>query len=216
MASMLTRAMSWPALTFTFATWIIFLAGIACLQHNCSDGTTGRGTAQAPFNAFPDNLNTFGTSGIFGWSGNVLPCARLFRFFWFMIAFLFITLVGAFIASGPKYGLQNSRSFWVGMFAVNTLLFMIASEATLAALDSSPFSRGRPLNCMRTAAAGAIMTVFGTIFLLLSIGTDWEGRRGRGADDHKGTTYTPRERTEALPTIAPASAGPVTYTGTNP
>jgi hypothetical protein len=49
------------------------------------------------------------------------------------VAFLFVTLLGAFIAAGPKHGLSSSRPFWIGMFAINTLLFMIASEAALAA-----------------------------------------------------------------------------------
>ena len=124
MAGMLTRALSWPALVFTFATWcvtaaaqqttvvrqpggqtghtqpikthvltpskppwfitvqnpglaaaswplqpaqasthahcrapprrpcsprVVFLAGIACLQNNCQDGTTGRGESQVPY-----------------------------------------------------------------------------------------------------------------------------------------------------------------------
>jgi hypothetical protein len=41
-----------------------------------------------------------------------VPCTRLFRFYWFIIAFLFVTLVGAFIAAAPKYGLASSRPFW--------------------------------------------------------------------------------------------------------
>ena len=55
------------------------------------------------------------------------------------------------------------------MFAINALLFMIASEAALSALDVGDFasSGGKPLHCMRTAAAGAIMTVVGCIFLLM-------------------------------------------------
>jgi len=51
----------------------------------------------------------------------------------FIIAFLFVTLLGALIAAGPKYGLSSSRPFWIGMFAINALLYMLASEATLAA-----------------------------------------------------------------------------------
>lgn len=41
----------------------------------------------------------------------MLPCTRLLRFQWFMIAFLLVTLVGAVIASGPKHGLRSSRPF---------------------------------------------------------------------------------------------------------
>jgi hypothetical protein len=108
MPSMLTRALSWPALVFTFATWAVFLAGIACLQHNCNDGTTGAGTSQVPT---PAAANTFGSSGLFGFS-SALPCARFFRFWWFVMAFEFVTLVGAFIAAAPKYGLASSRPFW--------------------------------------------------------------------------------------------------------
>ncbi len=46
---------------------------------------------------------------------------------------MFVSLVGALIATGPKYGLSNSRPFWIGMFSICSLLFMIASEATLSA-----------------------------------------------------------------------------------
>ncbi|KIZ01832.1 hypothetical protein MNEG_6128 [Monoraphidium neglectum] len=233
-ANILTRVMSWPALVFTFCTWVVFLAGIASLQRTCADGTTGLGQTQArtitallrpgrdpgccvPYQAAPDNLNTFGTQGIFGWSGSVLPCLRLFRFYWFMIAFLLVTLLGAFVASGPKYGLSSSRPFWIGMFTINTLLFMIASEATLAALDSSPFSSGQPLMSMRTAAAGAIMTVVGCIFLLLTIGTDWENRRGRaGVAKTTGPGYAGQQglpTTAAGPGAPVGAGGPVTYTG---
>lgn len=45
-----------------------------------------------------------------GWSP-ILPCNRLFRFAWFIIAFGLVTLVGACVAAVPKYGLRSSRSF---------------------------------------------------------------------------------------------------------
>ncbi|GBF99279.1 membrane transporter [Raphidocelis subcapitata] len=214
MAGMMTRVLSWPTLLFTFATWAVFLAGIACLQHNCADGTTG--TGQVPYGSTP-STSTFGLNGVFGWSPTV-PCTRLFRFYWFIIAFLFVTLLGAFIAAAPKYGLSSSRPFWIGMFSLNALLYMIASEAMLSALDVTTFTVGQPQSCMRTAAAGAIMTVAGCIFLLLTIGTDWENRgRHRTGEERKapaGVGY--RRGEEGLPTTAgtPAgTAGPVTYTG---
>jgi hypothetical protein len=54
------------------------------------------------------------------------------------------------------------------MFSICTLLFMIASEAFLAARDAPPFEEGQAFSCNRTASAGAIMTVVGNIFLLLT------------------------------------------------
>lgn len=215
MANMLTRVLSMPAILFSLVTWAIFLAGIACLQHNCVDGTTGlSSTTGVPFGSTPSS-NTFGVDRTFGWSSNV-PCTRFFRFYWFIIAFLFVTLLGALIAAGPKYGLSSSRPFWIGMFAINALLYMLASEATLAALDVTTFTSGRPLHCMRTAAAGAIMSVVGCIFMLLAIGTDWENRTGRG-DERKGVTYGTTRREEGGTTLPVAhtagTGGPATYTG---
>ena len=51
----------------------------------------------------------------------------------FMVAFGFVTLVGAAIAAFPRRGIRSSRPFWVGLFAINAVLFMLASEAILAA-----------------------------------------------------------------------------------
>ena len=51
----------------------------------------------------------------------------------FMVAWVFLVLLGAFITCLPRYGLHSSRPFWSGMFTVTALLFMIASEAMLAA-----------------------------------------------------------------------------------
>jgi hypothetical protein len=50
-----------------------------------------------------------------------------------MVAFGFVTLLGIAVTAVPRHGISCSRPFWVGMFTINALLFMIASEAMLAA-----------------------------------------------------------------------------------
>lgn len=63
-------------------------------------------------------------------SSRALPIAQPHRF---IVAFSLVSFLGAFITAGPLHGLSSGRSFWIGMFTINTLLFMIASEATWAA-----------------------------------------------------------------------------------
>lgn len=43
---------------------------------------------------------------------------------------------------------------------------------------------------MRTTAAGAIMTVVANILALFAIGSDWEGRTGKGMGHEHGATTT--------------------------
>ena len=120
-----------------------------------------------------------------GFSAGPVPCTRFYRFYWFMMAFELITILGAMITALTHWGLHHSRPFWIGMFSIATLLFMIASEAFLAGLDADAYGSvgGSHLARMRTAAAGAIMTVVANILLLLALGTDWEGRTGKGHHD---------------------------------
>ncbi|KAI8465550.1 MAG: hypothetical protein J3K34DRAFT_525279 [Monoraphidium minutum] len=185
---MATRGITWPALVLFGLSWGTFLAGIILLQLNCNDGTTGQGTAQVPQTSTPDNLDTMGTTGVWGFSGRVLPCTRLFRFYWFMIAFGLVTLVGAAIAGLGRRGLRRARPFFVGMFAVNAVLFMIASEAMWTAYDVNPLSGTTGL---RVAIAGAIATAAAAIFVMLAAGTDWEhrSRRHAGRDPHAAPRY---------------------------
>lgn len=130
--------------------------------------------------------NTMGVAGVFGWSAG-LPCARLFRFWWFLVAWGLVTLIGGFVASGPRYGLRRGRPFWIGMFAVSAVLFMLASDATLSVLDVSSFAGDA---CTKVAVAGSIASAATSVLLLMSIGTDWEGRRrgygGRGPHGRGG------------------------------
>lgn len=196
----LTKGLSWPFLILALATWAVFLAGVASLQNICADGTTGTSaggdTAAGALQSIRGmNRNTGGLENTWGFSAGPVPCARLYRFYWFMVAFQFVVLVGAMITAATAWGLHYSRPFWIGMFSIATLLMMIASEAFLAGLDADRYSGGDHLTRMRLAAAGAIMTAAANIFLLFSIGTDWEGRKnrtpGKGEMERGGIALAP-------------------------
>jgi uncharacterized spore protein YtfJ len=196
----LTKGLTWPFLLLALATWAVFLGGLASLQNVCNDYTTqygdqrgapggagagGTGNPNALANVQGQSLNTAGLLNVFGFSAGPVPCTRFYRFYWFMMAFELIIILGAMVTAVTRLGLHYSRPFWIGMFSIATLLFMIASEAFLAGLDADAYGSigGTNLARMRTAAAGAIMTVAANIFVLFAIGTDWEGRKGTGKDD---------------------------------
>jgi hypothetical protein len=102
----------------------------------------------------------------------------LYRFFWFIVAFtLVMTLVCLFVALAPGVGLAATRSFWTSVLAIIAVLFMIASKAHLAALSSPGFAEDSPRKRMRTAAAGAIISVVFAILSMMSIGAKWGEER---------------------------------------
>lgn len=79
------------------------------------------------------------------------------------------------------------------MLAVSTILMMLMSEAFLGEMYMYEAGAQKWLSQMRTAAAGAIMTVVGLVLLMLAVGTDWEHRRGTTGDEAKpesGVTTT--------------------------
>lgn len=165
------KALSIPLLLFALVAWCVYLAGLAASQAACQDGTTGE---RSPLRGLPNNLNTFGLGSVHGFSGNVLPCSNVFRFFWFIAAWEFVVIVAALVTAPMRAGLHYSRAFWVGMFAISTVLFMLASDAFLtgvSAVDTFGISAQRR---MQTAAAGAIISTVANVFVLLAIGTEWD------------------------------------------
>jgi hypothetical protein len=141
-------------------------------------------------------------------SAGTFDCYRLYRFYWFSFAFVFVTLLGIMVAAVLSLGLIFSRPFWIGMLAVSTLLMMIASEAFLAFTDLVVLNGtgGQWLNRIRTTTAGAIMTVAFLVFLMMAIGTDWERRRGDGTATTKPVAGT------GVGGAGPAVADPVATT----
>ena len=130
-----------------------------------------------------------------------------------MMAFELIIILGAMITALTHWGLHYSRPFWIGMFSIATLLFMIASEAFLGGLDADYYGSwgGSHLARIRTAAAGAIMTVAANIFVLFALGTDWEGRKGKahGGEGHGVHSGPHIAVTEPVRVAEPVGAGRV-------
>lgn len=109
-------------------------------------------------------------------AGASSTCSRMLRFYWFIFAFVLVTLLGLLICASLRLALHWSRPFWVGMLSICTLLMMIACEFFLGAgnaLDSTGGWAGGWMHTRwRTATAGAIMSVVSLVLLLMAIGTE--------------------------------------------
>jgi len=176
MAYSVHKSMAIPFLCLLLASWALYTAGLASVQASCTDGTTGRGPGgragepgvltQSP------TLNTDQLQSTWGYSAGVLACSTLYRFYWFIVAFtLVMTVVCLLVALTPGVGLAATRSFWTAILAIIAVLFMIASEAHLAALSSPGYAEETPRKRMRTAAAGAIISVVFAIFSAMAVGS---------------------------------------------
>eukprot|EP00878_Enallax_costatus_P012157 GHUV01012694.1.p1 GENE.GHUV01012694.1~~GHUV01012694.1.p1 ORF type:complete len:189 (+),score=47.36 GHUV01012694.1:123-689(+) len=165
----LTKGLTWPFLIFTFLSLIVFLAGLAAVQHNCTDrfGFTGPTTSSA-FNLSAPLTET---------------CSRIFRFHWFTLAFVGITLLGMMVAAAMGAGLHYSRPFWIGMLAVSTVLMMIMCETFVGMQRIEEFLPWE--SAIDAILAGAIATTVGLVLLMMAVGTDWEHRRGHDSHDEK-------------------------------
>ena len=66
-----------PLLLFAFASWAVFLGGLASVQNICSDGTTGQATSVTQGGG--SGATSTGLQSVFGF-GNNLNCSQLYRF----------------------------------------------------------------------------------------------------------------------------------------
>lgn len=174
------RSLIIPLLAFAFCTWAVYLGGLAAVQSYCNGpaNSTGQSGAQIAGIQGSNNLNTDGLQSIYAFSANVLYCSNIFRYHWFIMAFEFVLILGALITAATPFAIARTRGFWVGMFAIATVLYMIMSEAFLAGISSNHNNGGgNNLGAFRCAASGAIMTVVANIACMFAIGSDWE-RRG--------------------------------------
>jgi hypothetical protein len=197
MAYSVHKSMAIPFLLLLLASWAVYTGGLAATQAACVDGTTGmgpQGRAGEP-GVTSAALNTDQLQGTWGYSASVLPCSTLYRFYWFIVAFVLVmTLVCLAVALAPGVGLAATRAFWTSVLAIIAVLFMIASEAHLAALSSPGFAETSPRRRMRTAAAGAIM---GTVFAILSmmaVGSKWGAEREAMVPVAGGRGHVGKER----------------------
>jgi len=135
-----------PLVALAFCTWLVSLGGLSALQHDC-------GTQYAP--------------AVRGFS--VATCRRVYRYYWFIVAFEFAVLAGVAMSTVAAK-LVHSRIAWVGMLAIATLLYMQASDSFLTGQRLPAFAGGQPMHRARTMTAGCIMTTVANIFLLLALG----------------------------------------------
>jgi hypothetical protein len=181
MAYSVHKSMAIPFLLLLLGSWAVYTAGLAAVQASCVDGTTGT-AAGSPGGRDPGiagaPLNTDQLQSTWGYSASVLPCSTLYRFYWFIVAFaLVMVLTCLIVALAPGVGLAATRAFWTSILAIIAMLFMIASEAHLAALSSQGFAETSPRRRMRTAAAGAIMGVIFSILSMMAVGSRWGTER---------------------------------------
>jgi len=183
MAYSLHKSTAIPFLLLLLGSWAVYTAGLAAVQAACVDGTTGMGPggrAGEPgvVAGAGSSLNTDQLQSVFGYSSSVLACNQHYRFYWFIVAFvLLMTSACLFVAMAPGVGLSATRPFWTAVLAIVTVLMMIASEAHLAALSSPGFLEPSPRRRMRTAAAGAIMSVVTAILAMMAVGSVWGNER---------------------------------------
>jgi hypothetical protein len=121
------------------------------------------------------------------------------------MAWQFIVLLGLLASTILGWGLANTRPFWVGMLAISTLLFMVASEAFLVQENFINAVNGPCLSRSRTAAAGAIMSVASSVFLMLAVGTI-SGRKDRTKEHDVVETGAVGTGTARVVTTGPATA----------
>lgn len=162
-----------PALVFAFATWAIYTGGLAAIQRYCvvpsqSVFASGANVLGRPVG---NALDTDGLQGVFGFSANVLDCKEVFRFDWFIMAFEFVAIASGIVAAVALDGVPKSRGFLLALFAIATVIMMIAAEAFLSGISSDYRAGGKVLTAYRVAAAGAILTVVANLVVLFAIGT---------------------------------------------
>jgi hypothetical protein len=162
------------------------MAGLASMQRSCYGNDLPAGT----LNGFTQGASVFAMSDGFN------NCQKVFRFYWFIFAFVIVTLLGLAITTATPMGLHFSRPFWIGMLTLCTLLMMIATEAFLGLTwpyqnvntRQAGGQQGQPAGFVaqsRTTTAGAIISVVTLILLLMAVGTDWDNRRGGTYGDDK-------------------------------
>ncbi|KXZ47289.1 hypothetical protein GPECTOR_36g16 [Gonium pectorale] len=144
-----------------FCTWAVSLAGIASIQDKCEPGWS---TA---------------LSGIAGFSSG-LPCMRLFRYYWFIVsleAVLIFGLAGA-LAAGA---FAKTRSAWLGLFCVGTLLYIQMTNTFLTMQSQTDDSTDSIKHRVRTMVAGSIMTATVNCFLIIALGMTEESTPAEAA-----------------------------------
>uniref|UniRef100_A0A7S0YIG7 Uncharacterized protein n=1 Tax=Polytomella parva TaxID=51329 RepID=A0A7S0YIG7_9CHLO len=141
---------------FAFCSWAIYLGGLASVQENCASATAASGT---------DNHGYL--SGITGFTD--VTCYKLFRFYWFVMSIEFVSVVALAVAIATG-NLFKTRLSFLGLFAINTILYIMTTNSFLTANSLGYYNHGQPKHRMRTTVAGAIMAATFNVLLTVVLG----------------------------------------------
>eukprot|EP00878_Enallax_costatus_P003805 GHUV01004021.1.p1 GENE.GHUV01004021.1~~GHUV01004021.1.p1 ORF type:complete len:191 (+),score=50.07 GHUV01004021.1:199-771(+) len=181
MAAGVIKGAMWAFLAFAFLSWILALIGLAGLQRNCYNMSnvlatnpslsrldTGAGAGSNPFSGFNP------TWGLRGFNSN-LQCSDVFRYYWFMFAMEFVTLVGLAVMAALGM-LAASALSWMAWLTVLTVLFIQGADSFLALKDYA-YSYGNALDFARLTSTGWILTALANLALIFLLG--WRPRKLR-------------------------------------
>lgn len=191
MALGISKSMVILMAVLAFVSWAVWLGGLAAMQSYCIAG--------AGF-----ETNVVETNG----------CGKWYRLYWFLMAFelfLLLAVFGSLIANK----LAHSRLALLALLTSSLTLYIIIANAILTGLYGN-YYKGRDLNTIRAAAAGAIMVAASNALLLGALGTtpepvgEYGAGYGKGTTGHVGGTtgyvMPPRETTAvAAPAGVPAT-----------
>lgn len=147
-----------PLLGLAFAGWAIYVGGLAALQHQCPG---------APVD------NTALLNGVDGFSSFVLPCSKVYRWAWFLMAFELVIML-TLLVSVAAGRLWHTRLAFITLFAVATVLFMLQTERFLTVSSVNPWysSGGSSERRNWVTFSGALILVVANILIILALGID--------------------------------------------
>jgi len=137
-----------------FCTWAVSIAGLASLQNGCNEDPAGV------------------MAGVEKFSSPMLTCGKLYRYWWFVVSFEIVSIIGLVIAN-LLGAVRSQKASWAGIFSVLLLLYISMADAFLTAQDlpvsnATATSVGRA----RVITAGSIMTCVANAFIVLALGTE--------------------------------------------
>mmetsp|Transcript_36545 Transcript_36545/g.81344 ORF Transcript_36545/g.81344 Transcript_36545/m.81344 type:complete len:192 (+) Transcript_36545:86-661(+) len=146
-----------PLAALGFATWAVYLGGLASLQSQCVSEDVNQ----------PEGAGHL--AGVYGFSAGLSNCMRLYGYYWFImvVEFVLITAIGLVAVKGSVSQLQNA---FLGLFAVATLLYINACNAFISAQSVDWYTWGAQADRIRAVTAGAIMTAVVNGFMVFALG----------------------------------------------
>lgn len=142
-------------LVFAFVTWSVYTGGLAASQRLCEQNES-------------ENLGP--ARRIFTGTDSTVYCSNYYRFFWFIMAYQFVTIVAGVLATIIAHGVSHTRILLFALFTISTVLLMLAAETFLAYVSDTVYT-DRLVTAYRVTAAGAIMTVVANMLVLIVLGT---------------------------------------------